>query len=216
MAWSAESATKAYLQALKMGKRSKEPDVSEFISALAAGNSAQLMVEACDGAAGATTLALVAAARETGGRLVCILPGLHELQQSKEALGDEASEVEFVVGDASTLLLSDYQGADFVLIDCDLDGHEEILEAAQLGRKQEGVVVVGYNAFHSGKWQTSWKSVLLPIGDGLQVVTIKAAARKTNGHGGARRSRWVVRVDTCTGEEHVYRVTNPYLRELEA
>ncbi|XP_068649604.1 uncharacterized protein [Aristolochia californica] len=112
MAWSAQSPTNAYLQTLKMGKKCKEPDVSEFISALAAGNSAQLMVEACDGAAGATTLALAAAAHETGGRVVCILPGFHELQQSKETLGAEATGVEFVVGDASTLLLSDYYGAD--------------------------------------------------------------------------------------------------------
>ncbi|KAG9445410.1 hypothetical protein H6P81_016750 [Aristolochia fimbriata] len=214
MAWSAESATKAYLQTLKMGKRwGKEPDMSEFVSALAAGNGARLMVVACGGAAGATTLALAAAAQETGGRVVCILPGLRELRQSKALLAAAAADlVEFVVGDASTLLLSDYQGADFVLIDCDLDDHEEILEAAQVGRKRDGVVVVGYNAFHGGKWQ---KSMLLPIGDGLQVVTIKPPARKTI-KPPTRRSRWVVRVDACTGEEHVYRITNPHMRELEA
>ncbi|GLT84426.1 hypothetical protein SLE2022_026580 [Rubroshorea leprosula] len=60
--WSAEHATKAYLRALKMGKRGKEPDVSEFISAMAAANNAQMMVMVCSGVAGSTTVALVAAA----------------------------------------------------------------------------------------------------------------------------------------------------------
>lgn len=55
-----------------------------------------------------------------------------------------------MVGDASTVLLADYPGEDFVLIDCDLEDNEGVLRSAEVGRRCDGVVVVGYNAFHSG------------------------------------------------------------------
>ncbi|KAK4350764.1 hypothetical protein RND71_030077 [Anisodus tanguticus] len=52
---------------MNMGKRGTKPNGAEFISALAAGNSAQIMVVACANVADSTTLALVAAAQQTGG-----------------------------------------------------------------------------------------------------------------------------------------------------
>ncbi|KAF8412375.1 hypothetical protein HHK36_000339 [Tetracentron sinense] len=216
--WSAENATKAYLRTLKMGKRANEPDVAEFVSALAAGNSAKLMVEACMDTAGATTLALVAAAHQTGGRVVCILPGLNQLHSSENALGPEADRVEFVIGDARTLLLNDYRGADFVLIDCNLENYEGILEAAQAGANHGGAVVVGLNALCKGSWSrsTGSKTQLLPIGEGLLVTRIPANIAKVGDHGGAKRSRWVVRVDKCTGEEHVFRIRSPQRKVIEA
>ncbi|CAK9161054.1 unnamed protein product [Ilex paraguariensis] len=109
-----------------VGKRANEPDVAEFISALAAGNNAQLMVVASASTAASITLALVAAAHQTGGRVVCIKPGLEELQLSKQALGNSASNVEFVMGEAQNVLLNQYREADFVVIDCNLDSHEGI------------------------------------------------------------------------------------------
>ncbi|XP_021677858.1 uncharacterized protein LOC110662986 isoform X2 [Hevea brasiliensis] len=130
--WSAENATKAYLRALKMGKRSKEPDMAEFISALAAGNNAQLMVVASARVAGSTTLPLVAAAQQTGGQ---------------------------------------------------------------------------------GSWPNEFKTHFLPIGEGLLVTRI--GGKVDDGSGQRKRSRWVIRVDECTGEEHVYRVTCPQ-QEIEA
>lgn len=199
------------------GNQSKEPNLSEFVSAMAAGNNSQLMVEACHGAAGATTLALVAAAQQTGGRVVCILPTSRELRRSEEAIGGYSKFVEFVVGDASTVLLSDYSRADFVLIDCDLEDHEGVLRSAEVGRGGNGVVVVGHNAFHSGSWQTSeCKTRMLPIGDGVQVarVGIDGGKRTIASRSGSligRRSKWVVKIDENTGEEHVFRVTSPKL-----
>ncbi|KAJ8536704.1 hypothetical protein K7X08_035105 [Anisodus acutangulus] len=56
--WSAENATKAFLKPMNMGKRATEPNGAEFISALAAGNSAQIIVVACANVADSTTLAL--------------------------------------------------------------------------------------------------------------------------------------------------------------
>ena len=119
------------------GQKCKEPDVAEFISALAAGNNAQLMVVACGGAADSTTLALVTAAHQTGGQVICIVPGHEELRASKIALGRMAShQVQFMVGEAQEVLLEHYdQAADFVLIDCNLENHEEILRFKRVGSK---------------------------------------------------------------------------------
>ncbi|XP_062087140.1 uncharacterized protein LOC133793926 [Humulus lupulus] len=247
--WSAENATKAYLKTLKMGHKANEPDEVEFISALAAGSNAQLMVVACAGAADATALALVAAAHQTGGRVVCILRGNDELDQSEELiLGlDHACHVEFVIGDAQHLLLTHYREADFVLVDCDLESQQEgILRTVQMAavvnkKRQNGVVFVGYNAFRKGS--SSWRSnssssnnnitgcrtQLLPIGEGLLVTRINGSTnigkvssgtvngKNTNTTAHRRSHSWVVKVDKCTGEEHVFRVKSPnHGRQIEA
>lgn len=188
--------------------------MAEFISAFAAGNNARLMVMICASIAGSTTLALVAAAHQTFGRVVCILSGLEELHASKKALGPYAICVEFVVGDARTLLLDDhYKGADFVLIDCNINEHRGVFLAAKENAKQDGALVIGYNALHKGSWGSELKTHFLPIGEGLLVTRIAA----TNVVGsGRKRSRWVVKVDKYTGEEHVFRITSPQRKQIEA
>lgn len=200
------------------GQKANEPNVVEFISALAAGNNAQLMVVACAGAADATTLALVAAAHQTGGRVVCILRGDQELHQSEVVLGlNNVCHIEFAIGEAQSVLQTHYGEADFVVIDCNLENHEGVLRAVEMGKKSSrggsGAVVVGYNAFRR---RSSWRSVgsktqLLPIGDGLLVTRI--VPRNIGGNnslcGSVKRSHWIVKVDKCTGEEHVFRVRSP-------
>lgn len=182
----------------------KGPNETEFISAIAAGNNAQLMVMACASTTTSTTLALVAAAHQTGGRVICILRGVEELHFSKKILGLDARHVEFVIGNAQTLLLSDYKEADFVLIDCNLENHEGILRLVQLEKKPNGAIVVGYNAFRKRSWRTGGsRTQLLPIGEGLLVTRIG----RSNSFG--RKSHWIVKVDKCTGEEHVFRVRLP-------
>ncbi|KAI4347443.1 hypothetical protein L6164_008256 [Bauhinia variegata] len=219
--WSAENATRAYLSTLKMGQKAKEPDVAEFISALAAGNNAQLMVVACTGEASSTILALVAAANQTGGNVICIFPGIQEMKASKNALGVVAHRVHFLTGDAQDLLLNQFEAADFVLIDCKLENHEEIFKAVQVGGKQNGTVVVGYNAFSRGSWgPCGSKTQLLPIGEGLLVTKFGEISNGNSpkyGSGfGRSKSRWVVKVDKCTGEEHVFRVRFPQGKVIHA
>ncbi|XP_050224684.1 uncharacterized protein LOC126674296 [Mercurialis annua] len=224
--WSAENATNAYLKTLRMGQNAKEPDTTEFISALAAGNNAQLMVVApCENSATSVVLALVAAAHQTGGRVICILNNHHQLESSKQTLGGfEACPVEFVVGEPQNLLLNHYSEADFVLIDCNLENHEGILAAVEGSsyRKRSGAVVVGYNAFANGSWWSSrGKTQLLPIGEGLLVTRVAANSGKidrsnSGGFGKRISSHWVVKVDECTGEEHVFRVRVPQGKRIEA
>ncbi|CAI0547212.1 unnamed protein product [Linum tenue] len=212
--WSAENATNAFLKTLKMVKeqgrqRSKEPESAEFISALAAGNNSQLIVVASAAPTAATSSmlsALVTAAHQTGGRVVCIHQAQHETELARRALGPRSRQVGFVTGEAHELLLSAH--ADFVLIDCHLDNHEGILGAVQqqAGSNQNGAVVVGYNALGSGSWGSAgggrWRTQLLPIGEGLLVARMAPPARN-------KKSRWVVKVDKCTGEEHVFRIRSP-------
>ncbi|KAF4362979.1 hypothetical protein F8388_020495, partial [Cannabis sativa] len=244
--WSAENATKAYLKTLKMGHKANEPDEVEFISALAAGNNAQLMVVACAGAADATALALVAAAHQTGGRVICILQENGGLMQSEELiLGlDHACHVEFVIGDAQHLLLTHYRDADFVLIDCNLETVEMAALVDANKERRNGVVFVGYNAFRKGSSSQSnslvgCRTQLLPIGEGLLVTRINGSdqanrkiirANSTNNNNNnnnnvnngkkthKRSHSWVVKVDKCTGEEHVFRVKSfpNHGRQIEA
>lgn len=174
------------------------------------------MVEACSGAAGSMTLALIAAAHQTGGRVVCIVAGIHELRSSEEALGAEANCVEFAVGDAGMLLPNEYKEADFVLIDCNMKDNDRVLKAAQASKKCGGAVIMGYNAFHKGSWWSGSRTNLLPIGNGLQVIRIPASNKVAAGGGSARKSWWVVRVDQLTGEEHVFRIRSQHRKEAAA
>ncbi|XP_065864429.1 uncharacterized protein [Euphorbia lathyris] len=204
--WSPENATKAYLTALKMGKRGKEPDTAEFISALAAGNNAKHMVIASSTFEESITLSLIAAAHQTNGQVVCIFPSKSELQASKKALTPYKSKVKSLVGDAKTLLLKHCKEADFILIDCKIEDCEEVFKAA-LECGNHGYVV-GYNAFQKGHHEFKVRTQFLPIGEGLMVCRIGS---KVGGR--QKKSRWVVRVDKCTGEEHVYRI--PFHHQIQ-
>ncbi|KAF8082031.1 hypothetical protein N665_0851s0003 [Sinapis alba] len=238
--WSAENATKAYLTTLKTDQRTKEPNVAEFISALAAGNNARKITVACAGAANADILvALIAAANQTRGQVVCVLRGIEELIISKKMLSpSEIHHIQFVVGETNdNALINDHFGeADFVLVDCNIKNHQDIVRkivnhreenARTCGGSGAAVVVVGYNAFSRGSWRFSdgRKTQFLPIGEGLLVTRVnddgsynhKMMMKKNNDddhhqhhdHDHVRKSHWVVKVDKCTGEEHVFRVRVP-------
>ncbi|KAG2301134.1 hypothetical protein Bca52824_029785 [Brassica carinata] len=231
--WSAENATKAYLTTLKTDQRTKEPNVAEFISALAAGNNARKIAVACAGAANADILvALIAAANQTRGQVVCVLRGIEELIISKKMLEpSEIHHIQFVVGESNdNNLINDHFGkADFVLVDCNIKNHQDIVTKIvnhheENARTGGGSVVVGYNAFSRGSWRFSdgRKTQFLPIGEGLLVTRVNDNGKynqkmmnKNNvdhhdqHHDHVRKSHWVVKVDKCTGEEHVFRVRVP-------
>ncbi|CAI8607057.1 unnamed protein product [Vicia faba] len=125
--WSAENATKAFLSTLKMDQKAKEPSVAEYISALPAGNNAQLMVVACAAAAYLTTFSLIAAANQTNGNVICIVPNNEDLLASKYFLGEYSNKVKFMIGKEAQEL-DVLNKADFVAIDCNLVSHEEIVK----------------------------------------------------------------------------------------
>ncbi|XVF79877.1 hypothetical protein PTKIN_Ptkin15bG0025500 [Pterospermum kingtungense] len=183
-----------------------------------------MMVVTCAGVAGSTALALVAAARQTSGRVVCILNSLDCYNASKKALGNYGDCINFVIGDAKRLLINDYKSADFVLVDCNSSDHKGVLRAAQEGTANHGgALILGYNALHMGPYWSDtdeFKTHFLPIGEGLLVIRKGASTTKagTNHHGldCRKRSRWVVKIDKWTGEEHVFRISSPLPEEIKA
>jgi Protein of unknown function (DUF1442) len=108
MVWPTENALSAYLKTMEtVNNNSNDSDVAGFIAALAARSGTKLMAEACSGPARPTTRALVSAACQTSGQVVCILPGLDELQASIDAIRlEDVRRVKLVVGDATEMLIN--------------------------------------------------------------------------------------------------------------
>lgn len=90
---------------------------NEFVSALAAGMKAKLIVEVASRAS-PSTIALAAAARQTGGRLVSILP-VPVPDESQEVIKNSGlkDQVEFRTEDPSKILPY-CENIDFSLVDC--------------------------------------------------------------------------------------------------
>ncbi|KAK9724500.1 hypothetical protein RND81_05G077400 [Saponaria officinalis] len=217
--WSPENATKAYITTLKMERKEKEPDSAEFISALAAGNNAQKMIIICTKKVNINNiLALVAAANQTGGLVNCILPDKHERQSVQNSLKSNAKSINFIVDNNASEVLTQkeyYKETDFLLVDCNIQDYDQIMRRATKGVKKGGVVV-GFNAFCKGSsWQWGGlRTHLLPIGDGLLVTKINDGdlCKEVKS---VRKSNWIVKVDQCTGEEHVFRVRSSQSRKLQ-
>ncbi|KAI5564775.1 hypothetical protein POPTR_014G098800v4 [Populus trichocarpa] len=241
MEWSATSATEAYLDTLKLcgnHKRrydswmTKEPGSNEFISALAAGMKAKLIVEVAYGVS-PSTVALAAAARQTGGRLVCILPEPVPAE-SKKVIKDSGLKdiVDFKTGDPSKLL-PNYEKIDFSLVDCKNDEYTGLLKLIDVNPRRSVVVannLVGEKKGLGGHVRCLNDEVVVrsmkhPIGKGMEVTMIGKSNDIEKRDWGSRESssppktrenamkktissNWIVKVDEKSGEEHIYRVPN--------
>ncbi|XP_057805822.1 uncharacterized protein LOC131020809 [Salvia miltiorrhiza] len=229
MDWSPKHATNAYLDALKLcsttkkprSSRAQKPESNEFISALAAGMSAKLMVEVTSEVS-PSTIALAAAARQTGGKLVCILPE-SELLTSQKRIEDSGLRdmVEFKTGDPAEVLLN-YENVDFSLVDSKADDYDRLQETLDVNLKRS--VVVTSNLLEGGKGlggclkgvekTTRVRSMTHPIGKGMEVTMIgKSGGYRRSKSGGytvdggeGRKSKWISKVDQVSGEEHIYRM----------
>ncbi|XP_058103596.1 uncharacterized protein LOC131247188 [Magnolia sinica] len=230
MAWSPKSAANAYLDTLKLCKfdyerhhnsfKSAEPATNEFISALAAGMCAQLIVEVSFGVS-KMTIALAVAARQTGGRLVCIVPEAQALPELKQSIKDSGLKdiVEFKVGDPLELLL-EYKNIDFSLVDCKTHNYSALLQLLDVNPRRSVVVannlVGGRKGLggHMSGMMGAVRSMKHPIGKGMEVTMIgksdefgkrerKAGVERVRT---PRKSNWIVKVDEVSGEEHIFRV----------
>ncbi|KAL6566001.1 hypothetical protein OROHE_005056 [Orobanche hederae] len=238
MDWSPKSATSAYLDALKLcssqckregGPRGpRMPESHEFLSALAAGMSAKLIVEVTSEAS-PSTVALAVAARQTGGKFVCILPE-QKLNKSRKAIQDSGliDMVDFRTGDPAEALVH-LDNIDFSLVDCKSRDYGKLLES--LGVNPIRSVVVANNLLEGEKGlgghlrgvenKTRVRSSKHPIGRGMEITMIgksndfgKREKSKSGGHcvGSDRKvkrrdkSKWVSQVDEKSGEEHIFRV----------
>jgi predicted O-methyltransferase YrrM len=167
--------------------RNLEPASAELVCALAGGCGARRLLE-IGGSSGLSTIALAAAARQTGGKLVSI--EIEPLRQEEsrgrlESLG-LADRVDLVLADAGAVL-DRYDSLEFVLIDCEKEDYVRFLGQLRLA---SGAVVVADNILSHGLWEyvrrvrsyAGVESMTLPIGKGLEV------SRFTEGAGGVART----------------------------
>ncbi len=157
--------------------RNLEPDSAEFICALAAGIRATRLLE-IGGSSGISTIALAAAARQTGGRLVSIEIEPARQTESRHTLTELglADYVDYVLADAGAVL-DRHTDLQFVLIDCEKDDYIRFFDALRLA---PGAVVVADNILSHALWDyvghvravPGVQSLTLPVGKGLEVSRV--------------------------------------------
>jgi predicted O-methyltransferase YrrM len=162
--------------------RNLEPDSAEFICALAAGIRATSLLE-IGGSSGISTIALAAAARQTGGRLVSLEIEATRQAESKRTLADLGLDgyVDYVLADAGTVL-DRYADLQFVLIDCEKDDYVRFVDLLRLA---PGAVIVADNILSHDLWayvahvraMPGIQSVTLPVGKGLEVSRLDVPSR---------------------------------------
>jgi predicted O-methyltransferase YrrM len=156
--------------------RNLEPDSAEFICALAAGLRAKRLLE-IGGSSGISTIALAAAARQTGGRLKSIEKVAGRQAEARDTiarlgLGDF---VEFVLGDAAEVLPGITEPVDFALIDCEKEDCPRFFDMIPAAA---GAVIVADNilSHHLTDYVAHIRSlpgvesVTLPVGKGLELT----------------------------------------------
>src|SRR5271166_1019550 len=127
--------------------RNLEPPSAEFIHALAAGIRAKRLLE-IGGSSGLSTIALAAAARETGGRLISIEQEPMRQVDAKDTLSKLglAPQVDFILADAATVLLRQAD-LDFAFIDCEKEDYIRFFDMLRMGKG--GIIVADNIISHS-------------------------------------------------------------------
>ncbi|CAL0324570.1 unnamed protein product [Lupinus luteus] len=215
LVWSPETASKAYLDTVKLCEKFKESDVAELLSAMAAGWNAKFIVESwSNNGPIITSFGLAVAARNTGARHVCIVPDEPSTLQYTKAMAEigVSPPPEVVAGEAEKvipLLL----GLDFLVVDCKQREFDRVLRVAKVGNR--GAVLACKNAWQRNVSGFRWnmalekgtrvvRSVFLPVGKGLDIAYIGSTSGKlvTANKG---PSRWFKHIDQQSGEEHLFR-----------
>ncbi len=157
--------------------RNLEPASAEFVATLASGLDAKRLLE-IGGSSGISTIALAAAARATGGKLVSIeLEPIRqtEAKQTIHSLG-LTEYVDFILGEAADALTT-LGEMSFVLIDCEKDDYIRFFDMLTLG---PGSVVVADNILSHDlsdyaehvRSRAGTEYMTLDIGKGLELTRI--------------------------------------------
>lgn len=195
--------------------------------------SAKLIVEVTSEVS-PSTVALAAAARQTGGKLVCILPE-PKLDPSQKVIEDSGLNdmVEFKTGDPAEVL-PNYENIDFSLVDCKNNDYPRLLNLLDVNPRRSVVVannlVEGRNGLggHVKGMENKLKvrSMKHPIGKGMEITMIGKSTGENDlvgrrekwrrhSRGGERKgglvrradkSKWVFEFDEKSGEEHIFRM----------
>ena len=155
--------------------RNLEPPSAEFLCALAAGVGAKSIVE-IGGSSGISTIALAAAARETGGRVTSIEIEPRRQAESRETLRSLNLDkfVDYICEDAANVLPR-LGEPDLALIDCE---KEDYIRFFDILRVAPGGVVVADNILSHSlhdyvahvRSRPRVESITLAIGKGLEVT----------------------------------------------
>jgi len=157
--------------------RNLEPPSAEFIHALAAGIGAKRLLE-IGGSSGLSTIALAAAARQTGGCLISIEKEPVRQADAKDTLSrlGLAKHVDFILADAATVLLRQAD-LDFALIDCEKEDYIRFFD--MLPMRKGGIIVADNIISHSMSDYVAHvrgcagaESITLEIGKGLEVSCV--------------------------------------------
>lgn len=215
LVWCPETASRAYIEAVKALAEQEvgETNVAEMVSAMAGGWKAQLIVEAwTSGDGAATSLGLQAAARQTGGRHVCVFPGEQAEMEYKEmmrraGLDSVVAATSVMVGETEELMRA-LEGVDFVVVDWRRRDAAKVLGAARAG---PGGMVVVCRSGGRGRGSAAAvveaagmrvvRSALLPIEWGVEVLHVGVGKGPSLD---SSRGRWIRHVDQ-DGEEHLFR-----------
>ncbi|KAL1830147.1 hypothetical protein ACET3Z_008559 [Daucus carota] len=213
LVWSPETASKAYIDTVKSCEIFQESSVAEFISAMAAGWNAKLIVETwAQGEATTSSIGLAIASYHTNGRHVCFVPDNLSRIEYLKAMEISGHSPEVIVGDPEEAL-QNLIGIDFLVLNCENDDFTRMLRLVRLSR--EGAVLVGKGAGSSrGSSQESrWRdvvegglelvrTVILPVGEGLDIAHVGGVKRSARNI----KSRWISRINRQSGEEFVFRI----------
>lgn len=157
--------------------RNLEPASAELLCALAAGAGARRMVE-IGGSTGISTIALAAAARHAGGRLVSIeiVPERQaDSRQTLKSLGLDKF-IDYRCGDAASFL-PDLGKVDLALIDCE---KEDYIRFFDMLRVAPGGLVVADNILSHNledyvahvRKRPGAESITLSVGKGLELTRL--------------------------------------------
>jgi len=157
--------------------RNLEPPSAVFIHALAAGIGAKRILE-IGGSSGISTIALAAAALETGGRVISIEKEPVRQADAKETLSRLALApyVGFILADAATVLAHQAE-LDFALIDCEKEDYIRFFDALRM--RKGGIIVADNIISHTlsdyvahARKRPGAESITLEIGKGLEVTRV--------------------------------------------
>ncbi len=161
--------------------RNLEPASAEFLYSLAVGIGAKRMVE-IGGSSGISTIALAAAARVSGGRVISI-----EIEPQRQAEArvtmarlELASYVDFVLEDAAAVLPTTGP-LELAFLDCEKEDYIRFFDMLRLSAG--GVVVADNILSHSMtgyvrhvRARPGVESITLPIGQGLELTRLPMPA----------------------------------------
>jgi predicted O-methyltransferase YrrM len=157
--------------------RNLEPLSAEFLCSLAAGIQAKRIVE-IGGSSGISTIALAAAAKETGGRVISIEIEPERQAEARVTLGklELASFVDFVLADAANVLPT-LGPVELAFIDCEKEDYAPFFD--MLCVNSGGLVVADNILSHSlteyvrhVRSRPGVESITLAIGQGMEVTRV--------------------------------------------